>query len=215
LLVGRELQKEYGQDPQVVFTMPILVGLDGVQKMSKSLNNSIGIKDSPQEMFGKIMSISDELMFRYYEFCTDLSVSDINGLRQAVLSGNRHPRMVKVELAKLIIGDFHSPAAAAAAEHEFNRIFQQKLDPDDLEEKRLPQSQEKIRLAKVITQFGLAPSVAEANRLIEQGAVTWNNERVSSVKAELDCSEPVTHILKVGKRRFVKVVVESNPSPQT
>ena len=215
LLVGRELQKEYGQEPQVVLTMPILEGLDGVQKMSKSLNNYIGIKDSPQEMFGKIMSVSDDLMFRYYELCTDLRGSEINGLRQDIISGKKHPRMVKVELAKRIIGDFHSPEAALAAEQEFNRIFREKLDPENLEEKRLHQAQEKIRLAKLIAQFGLAPSVAEANRLIEQGAVTWNNERVSSIRAELDCSVPVTHILKVGKRRFVKVVVESNSSPQT
>jgi tyrosyl-tRNA synthetase len=215
LLVGRELQKEYGQEPQVVLTMPILEGLDGVQKMSKSLNNSIGIKDSPQEMFGKIMSISDELMFRYYELCTDLRVSAINGLRQDILSGKKHPRMVKVELAKRIICDFHSPEAALAAEQEFNRIFREKRDPEDIEEKRLHQAPDKVRLAKLIAQFGLAPSVAEANRLIEQGAVTWNNERVSSIRAELDCSVPVTHILKVGKHRFVKVVVESNPSPQS
>ncbi len=215
LLVGRELQKEYGQEPQVVLTMPILEGLDGVQKMSKSLNNYIGIKDSPQEMFGKIMSISDELMFRYYELCTDVRISEINELRQDIASGKRHPRMVKAELAKLIIRDFHSPEAAVAAEQEFNRIFKQKKDPEDIEEKRLRWSDEKIRLAKLIAQFGLATSATEAHRLIEQGAVTWNNERVSNIKAELDCSVPTTHILKVGKRRFVKVIVESNSSPQS
>ena len=215
LLVGRELQKEYGQEPQVVLTMPILEGLDGVQKMSKSLNNYIGIKDSPQEMFGKIMSISDELMFRYYELCSDVRMSEINELRQDIVSGKRHPRMVKVELAKLIIRDFHSPEAAVAAEQEFNRIFQQKLDPEEIEEKRLLPSREKIRLAKLIAQFGLATSATEAHRLIEQGAVTWNNERVSNTRVELDCSIPATHILKVGKRRFVKVIVESNPRPQS
>ena len=215
LLVGRELQKEYGQEPQVVLTMPILEGLDGVQKMSKSLNNSIGIKDSPQEMFGKIMSISDELMFRYYELCSDVRMSEINELRQDIVSGKRHPRMVKAELAKLIIRDFHSPEAAVAAEQEFNRIFRQKMDPEDIEEKRLHGSHQKIRLAKLIAQFGLAPSATAAHRLIEQGAVTWNNERVSNIRAELDCSIPTTHILKVGKRRFVKVIVESNSGPQS
>ena len=212
LLVGREIQKEYGQEPQVVLTMPILEGLDGVQKMSKSLNNYIGIKESPQEMFGKIMSISDDLMFRYYELCTDLRPLEIKGLRQEVLSGEKHPRTVKAELAKLIIRDFHSQEAALAAEQEFNRIFQQRLDPEDLEEKRLQVSQAKIRLAKLIAQFGLSSSVAEANRLIEQGAVTWNNERISNVKAELDCSAQATYILKVGKRRFVKIIVESSLS---
>ena len=215
LLVGRELQREFGQEPQVVLTMPILEGLDGVQKMSKSLNNYIGIKESPGEMFGKIMSISDELMFRYYELCTDLRLPEIKGLRADVMSGKKHPREVKAELARLIIRDFHSLEAALAAEQEFDRIFRKRLNPEDLEEQILPLSNEKIRLAKLIAQFGLAPSVAEANRLIEQGAITWNNERVSNVKVALDCSTLATHILKVGKRRFIKIIVESGPSLQS
>ncbi|MFN8009591.1 MAG: tyrosine--tRNA ligase, partial [Terriglobia bacterium] len=213
LIVGRELQKEYAQKPQVVLTMPILEGLDGVQKMSKSLNNYVGIKDPPQEMFGKIMSITDELMYRYYELCTDLSLTEIHQLRQDVLSGTKHPRSVKAQLAKRIIQDFHSREAAEIAEQEFNRIFQQKLDPDDIEEKKIRLGSEKIRLTKLIVKWGMAPSVAEANRLIQQGGVTWNNSRISNIKAELDCSVEATHVIKVGKRRFVKVVVESNPSP--
>jgi tyrosyl-tRNA synthetase len=123
--------------------------------------------------------------------------------------------MVKAELAKLIIRDIHSPQAAVAAEQEFNRIFKQKMDPEDIEERRVRWSDEKIRLAKLIAQFGLATSASEAHRLIEQGAVTWNNERVSNTRAELDCSVPTTHILKVGKLRFVKVIVESNSRPQS
>ncbi len=136
LLVGRELQKEYGQEPQIVLTMPILEGLDGVQKMSKSLNNYIGIKEAPKEMFGKVMSIPDTMMFRYYELCTDWPVSKIDALREDISHGRKHPKQAKTELAKLIIRDFHSTEEANRAEEEFNRVFQQGLVPDNIEEKQ-------------------------------------------------------------------------------
>jgi tyrosyl-tRNA synthetase len=207
LLVGRELQKEYGQDPQVVLTTPLIEGLDGVQKMSKSLGNYIGINDSPQVMFGRIMSISDNLMYRYYEVCTDLSLSQIDQLKADVAAGRQHPRNVKAELAKLIVSDFHSVEAARQAEDEFNRIFQQRTFPDEAEIKVLPLNSEHIRLSKLIAKLGLAGSVMEATRLMEQGAVVLNNERTTNLKAELDQSQPGIYILKVGKRRFTKIVV--------
>jgi tyrosyl-tRNA synthetase len=207
LLVGRELQKEYGQEPQVVLTMPLLEGLDGVQKMSKSLNNYIGIKESAKEMFGKVMSIPDALMYRYYELCTDWPISKIEGLRQEVSNGKKHPKEAKTELAKLIIRDFHSGREANQAEEEFNRIFQQGLAPDNIEEKHLEVKPERVRLSKLIAQLGLASSVTEANRLIEQEAVSLNDQKISNVKAELDLALPGTFILKVGKRRFLKLVV--------
>jgi tyrosyl-tRNA synthetase len=207
LLVGRELQKEYEQEPQVIMTMPILVGLDGVQKMSKSLNNYIGIKESAREMFGKLMSIPDDRMYDYYELCTDMKTRDVSLLRQSLLEGKKHPREAKVELAKLIIRDFHSGQEADQAEEEFNRVFQQKLQPEEIEERRLSASVEKIRLTKLIAQLGLTNSVTEANRLIEQDAVMLNDQKVSNVKAELDLSQEATYVLKVGKRRFLKLVI--------
>ncbi len=209
LLVGRELQKEYAQEPQIVLTMPILEGLDGVQKMSKSLNNYVGIKESPQEMFGKIMSISDDLMYRYFELCTDLTYSEIKQMRRDVAAGIQHAKNVKAILAKSIIKDFHSVQAANQAEEEFSRVFSQGLIPDQIQEKKFPISLGKVRLPKLIAQLGLASSVTEAHRLIEQEAVSVNDQKVTSVKAELNFSEPSVYILRVGKRRFVKVVVES------
>jgi tyrosyl-tRNA synthetase len=209
LLIGRELQKEYGQEPQIVFTMPILEGLDGIQKMSKSLNNYIGIQEPPNEMFGKIMSIPDRLMYRYYELCTDWRLSETELLRQAIETGQKHPKEAKVQLAKLIISDFHSAAEADRAEEEFNRVFQQGLTPEKLEERQLSAAAEKVRLGKLIAQLGLASSAAEAYRLIEQEAVSLNDEKVTSVKAELDLSLPATYVLKVGKRRFLKLMIVS------
>ena len=207
LLVGRELQKEYEQEPQVIMTMPILVGLDGVQKMSKSLNNYVGLKESAREMFGKLMSMPDDRMYDYYELCTDMESRDVSLLRQSLLEGKKHPREAKVELAKLIIRDFHSAQEADLAEEEFNRVFQQKLQPEEIEERRLSASVEKIRLTKLIAQLGLTNSVTEANRLIEQDAVMLNDQKVSNVKAELDLSQEATYVLKVGKRRFLKLVI--------
>ena len=208
LLVGREFQKEYGQEPQVVMTTPLIEGLEGVQKMSKSLGNYVGITDPPQEMFGKIMSISDDLMYRYYEFCTDLSLAEIERIRQDVAAERRHPKDVKAKLAKIIVSEFHSAQAASEAEEEFNRIFAQRMNPEQMDEKIVPHSTGKIHMSKLISQLGLASSRTEAIRLIEQGAVSWNDQKVTDSKAELDLSQPSSYILRVGKRRFVKVTVE-------
>jgi tyrosyl-tRNA synthetase len=208
LLVGRELQKEYGQEPQIVLTTPILEGLDGVQKMSKSLDNYVGINASPKEMFGKIMSINDELMYRYYLLCTDFTVAQIDQIRRDVAEGRKHPMTAKAELAKSIIKNFHSTEAANEAEEEFNRVVRQHLTPMQIEERVFPVSTENIRLPKLIAQLGLASSVAEAIRLMEQEAVTLNNEKVTDVKADLDLSRPTQYTLKVGKRRYMRISVE-------
>jgi len=208
LLVGRELQREYGQDPQVLVMLPLLEGLDGVQKMSKSLGNYIGIQEPASEIFGKVMSISDDLMYRYYELCTDLTSPEVDRIRNRVARGSLHPKAAKVDLAKRIVREFHSRQAADRAEEEFHRIHSQRLLPDNMEEKRLPVSQERLRLSKLMVRVGLAASVGQAVRLISQGAVSLNQEKATDVKAEMDCSQPSSSVLRVGKRGFVKVIVE-------
>src|SRR5207248_3861552 len=204
LLMGRNLQREYGQEAQVVITTPLLEGTDGVQKMSKSLGNYIGINETPQEMFGKVMSISDGLMWRYYELCTDLRADEIAALRASAERGERNPRDIKVELAKRIIKDFHSAEDARRAEEEFNRIFRQKQSPDEVEERII--KAERIALTHLLVELGLAASNAEARRLIEQGGVSVDGERCTVVNEILLLSpdKPAREI-KVGKRRFFRV----------
>lgn len=201
LLMGRNLQREYQQEPQVIMTTPLLEGLDGVQKMSKSLGNYIGIDEPPFEMFGKTMSISDELMWRYYELLTDLSADEINALRSECESGDENPRNLKVQLAKSIIKDFHSQRAATEAEEEFNRRFVQKEIPDEIEEKQIASGS--YNLAELLAQTNLAASKKEAKRLIEQGGVKLNGEKVSNTGAEIELKEEI--LLQVGKRKFLKV----------
>ncbi|MCA1556280.1 MAG: tyrosine--tRNA ligase [Acidobacteria bacterium] len=204
LLMGRNLQREYGQEAQVCVIMPLLEGTDGVQKMSKSLGNYIGINEPPQEMFGKVMSISDELMWRYYELLTDLRAEEIAGLRAATKAGERNPRDLKVELAKRIITDFHSSSAADDAEEEFNRIFRRKETPEVVEEHLV--KAERMTLTHLLVEVGVATSKAEARRLIEQGGVTVDGERCTVVNEILLLSpdKPAREI-KVGKRRFLRV----------
>jgi tyrosyl-tRNA synthetase len=203
LLVGRNLQREYGQEAQVCVITPLLEGTDGVQKMSKSLGNYIGINEPPSVMFGKVMSISDALMWRYYELLTDLSVEEINALREAAERGERNPRDLKVELAQHIIKDFHSAQAAREAADEFDRIFKQKLAPDEIEERTV--SAAKWKLPRLLVEALLAASMAEARRLIEQGGVYVDGERCTRTDFELDLSEGRTALIQVGKRRFLRV----------
>ncbi|HEY0320872.1 MAG TPA: tyrosine--tRNA ligase [Pyrinomonadaceae bacterium] len=203
LLVGRNLQREYGQEAQVCIIMPLLEGTDGVQKMSKSLDNYIGIDEPSQEMFGKVMSISDALMWRYYELLTDLHPDEIASLRTQAESGERNPRDLKVELARRIITDFHSAQAADEAEAEFNRIFKQKQTPDEVEERTV--SSAKWKLARLLVETALAASVAEARRLIEQGGVRLGGERVTDVNYGVDLSAGRDILIQVGKRRFLRV----------
>lgn len=201
LLMGRNLQREYEQEPQVIMTTPLLKGLDGVQKMSKSLNNYIGIDETPNEMFGKVMSISDELMWEWYELLTDLTPSEIGALRSKCANGEENPRNVKVNLAKSIIKDFHSPDAAREAEEKFNRRFVKKEIPDEIEETQFAAG--KYNLPELLTQTNLVASKGEARRLIEQGGVKINGEKATDAKAEIDLKDEI--LLQVGKRKFLKV----------
>jgi len=197
LLMGRNLQREYGQESQVAMITPLLEGTDGVQKMSKSLGNYIGINESPQEMFGKVMSISDELMWRYYELCTDLSLPEIEALKRS----ERNPRDAKADLAKRIVADFHSDAEAGAAEEQFNLMFRNKQAPDDVEERTVTVGPWK--LPRLLVELQLAPSMAEARRLVEQGGVYVDGERASQADLHVSGDKPL--LLQVGKRRFVRV----------
>jgi tyrosyl-tRNA synthetase len=204
LLVGRDLQREYGQESQVVLTMPLLEGLDGVQKMSKSLGNYIGINEAPNEQFGKVMSISDDLMFRYYELLTDVPLAEIQRLKQNIAEGKHHPMDAKAALAVRIISDYHGAAAGEAAREEFNRVFRKKEVPEDIETKEVSLAAGPIRLTKLLASVGLAPSNTEAQRLIESGAVHMNDQRVTDPKAEI--AQPGEYLFKVGKRRFLRVI---------
>ncbi len=201
LLMGRNLQREYQQEPQVIITTPLLKGLDGVQKMSKSLNNYIGIDEAPNEMFGKVMSISDDLMWEYYEFLTDLSPTEIEALK----SSGENPRNIKVKLAKFIIRDFHSAEAADAAESDFIARFVKKEIPDRIEEAAIAGGS--YNLAELLVQTNLAPSKKEARRLIEQGGVKLNGEKVSNIGAEIELKNEI--LLQVGKRKFLKIKTNS------
>ena len=205
LLVGRDLQREYGQESQIVLTMPLLEGLDGVQKMSKSLGNYIGINEDPKDQFGKVMSISDELMFRYYELLTEIPLAEIQTLRREMASGKRHPMEIKGDLAVRIITDYHGADAANAAREEFNRIFRKREIPEDIETKEISLGSGPMRLSKLMAAVNLAPSVTEAQRLLESGAVHMNDQRITDVKAEI--SAPGEYFFKVGKRRFLRLLV--------
>lgn len=202
LLMGRNLQREYEQEPQVIITTPLLEGLDGVQKMSKSLGNYIGIDEAPNEMFGKVMSISDELMWRWYELLTDLTPSEISNLRSEISNG-KNPRDTKVNLAKSIIADFHSQDAANAAEEEFVKRFVQKEVPDEVEEKTIAGGS--YALAQLLADTGLAASKGEARRLIEQGGVKINGEKATAANAEIAIDGDGV-LVQVGKRKFLKIM---------
>ena len=202
LLMGRNLQREFDQEPQVILTTPLLEGLDGVNKMSKSLGNYIGIEEPPTEMFGKVMSISDDLMWRYYELLTDVPSDQLTALKSRCESGDENPRNAKVDLAKRIITDFHSNEAAAEAEEDFNRRFVKKEIPDEIEEKQVAAGI--YKLAELVAETGLAASKGEARRLIEQGGVKVNGEKATNSAAEIAIEDSET-LLQVGKRKFLKV----------
>jgi tyrosyl-tRNA synthetase len=203
LLLGRNLQREYDQESQVAMILPLLEGTDGVQKMSKSLGNYIGINEPAQEIFGKVMSISDAMMWRYYELCTDLSPDQIKTLKSSTEAGGRNPRDLKVELAKSIVADFHSRDEADRAEEEFNLIFRRKQVPDDIPEQTIQSGSWK--LPKLLVETGLAPSMGEARRLIEQGGVSIDGEKYSQASSELTLETDAARLIQVGKRRFLRV----------
>jgi tyrosyl-tRNA synthetase len=216
LLVGRDLQREYGQAPQVVITLPLLEGLDGVQKMSKSLGNYVGIDEPAKEIFGKLMSISDGLMLRYYELLTDISPGELSRLQQDLSQGRKHPRQVKEDLAKEIVARYHSREAAEHEAREFIRVLREKEVPEDIEEVALYKSStgpgsgagtpvESYVLPHLLKAAGAAGTTSDARRLINQGAV-----KIDGVKAEdvnLELAPGKTYLLQVGKRRFKKVTL--------
>ncbi len=206
LLVGRQLQEAYGQEPQIVLTMPLLEGLDGVQKMSKSLGNTIAIHDPPGEMFGKLMSISDELMWRYFELLSFRPLREIEALRAAVATG-RNPRDAKIELALEIVARFHGQAAAAGAQADFAARFQRGALPSDLPQSEIEVDGSSARLAAVLKALGLVASTSEATRKIIEGAVRVDQQRIEEPRHELRAG--ATYIVAVGKRAIAKVRLRS------
>ena len=201
LLVGRELQRAYGQESQIVLTTPILEGLDGVNKMSKSLGNAVGIHEPPMEMYGKIMSISDDMMWRYYELLTDVSSAEIGKMKQDATSGAAHPMTLKKNLARTIVADFHSSDAAAKAGEDWAKQFQSREVPDSIEEveaaiETTPDG--KVRLDKLLAKIGLADSVSDASRKLKQKSVKVNGEVVAVPLAAIDLRVPFT--VQVGRK---------------
>ncbi|HTT17648.1 MAG TPA: tyrosine--tRNA ligase [Candidatus Sulfotelmatobacter sp.] len=193
LLVGRELQRTYGQESQVVLTTPILEGLDGVQKMSKSLGNAIGIHETPIEMYGKVMSISDEMMWRYYELLTDVQVTEIEQMKR-----DAHPMQAKKDLARRIVADFHSAEAAAKAGEDWAKQFQKDEVPEDIEETEVEAPGNRLRIDKLLARIGLAGSVSDAGRMVKQGAVRVNGATVNDPTTVIDISS--RPVLQVGRK---------------
>jgi tyrosyl-tRNA synthetase len=198
LLVGRELQRAYGQESQVVLTTPILEGLDGVQKMSKSFGNAIGIHEPALEMYGKVMSISDEMMWRYYELLTDVLQVQIDDLKKGVQTGERHPMEIKKSLARLIVTDFHSHDAAERADRDWATQFQEHSVPDRVLEVAIEITESGVRLDKLLARVDLAESVSDAGRKLKQGAVRVNGEVQTNPVTRIDLSQPV--MLQVGRK---------------
>ena len=206
LLVHREIQREYGLPGQAVLTMPILVGLDGSRKMSKSLGNYIGITEPPGEMFGKIMSIPDELMWSYYELLTDRTPGDIAALKAEASSGKKHPMDVKMQLAREVIAPFHGQDAAGKAAENFQRVFRDRQSPEEAPVKKIAVNGAK-KLTALLVELQLIASKSEAERLIKQGGVEIDGTRIDDPRKDVDLSKPAEFLLRAGKKKFVKVVV--------
>jgi tyrosyl-tRNA synthetase len=208
LLMGRSLQKDFGQDPQIALTTPILEGLDGIQKMSKSLDNYIGVYESPREMFGKTMSIPDELMIRYFRLVTKVPVEEVCRLEESLARGNIHPRDLKMRLGWEIVRIYHDEQQADSAREEFIKMFQKKEAPDNIPEMSLSQlpgvNNNTVELVSLLVNAGLAPSRGEARRLIEQGGVKLNDIKITDIQSVLTLKDG--DIIKVGKRKFVKFI---------
>lgn len=204
LLVGRELQKQYGQEQQVIMTMPILEGLDGVQKMSKSLGNYVGITDAPDEMFGKLMSISDELMWRYFELLSFKPMSEIDALRASIAEG-ANPRDIKFELCRELVGRFHSLEAGDAAQQNFISRFRKNEIPDEMPEVQVSVAGDGIMIGNLLKEIGLVSSTSEAMRMIKQGAVKLDSQKVEDKGLVLNVGQ--TLICQVGKRKFARAIL--------
>ncbi|HNX49820.1 MAG TPA: tyrosine--tRNA ligase [Thermoanaerobaculaceae bacterium] len=210
LLVGRDLMGKLGLPAQIVMTLPLLEGLDGVEKMSKSLGNYVGVEDPPEEMFGKLMSISDQLMWKYWTLLTDLDPAGVAALQRAVAGGERHPMDVKFELARTITADFHDASAAKAAEAHFRSVHQRREVPDEVPDLRLVSTEPTIVLTRLLALSKMASSNAEARRLVEQGGVRLEGEVVRDPQAVVITTPGRAYLLQVGKRRFVRVRFETN-----
>jgi tyrosyl-tRNA synthetase len=202
LLMGRDVQKVYGQEQQVVMTLPLLEGTDGILKMSKSYNNYIGVDDAPADMFGKVMSISDELMWKYYELLSSRSLDEIRGLQDTVLQGGLHPMEAKMGLAGEMVERFHGKQEAALAREGFTRVFKDKALPEDIPEVSL--DLDRPWICSVLKESSMVQSTSEAKRLVAQGAVSIDEEKISDSEQIL---EKGTYIIKVGKRRFARVTI--------
>jgi tyrosyl-tRNA synthetase len=207
LLVHREIQREYGLPGQAILTMPILVGLDGSRKMSKSLGNYVGITEAPGEIFGKIMSIPDELMWPYYELVTDRTPQEIAALKKEVSGGALHPMDAKMRLAQEVIADFHGEAAASKAAENFQRVFRDRQAPVESAIEKLPRGPAK-KLTALLVDLKMAPSKAEGERLIKQKAVEIDGVTIDDPRKDIDLSKPAEFLIRAGKKKFVRIVVE-------
>lgn len=210
LLVGRDLQRSYGQEPQCVLTVPLLEGTDGVNKMSKSLDNYIAFEDSPREMFGKTMRVSDPLMLRYYELLTDVAAGDLETMKADMACGKVNPRDLKVRLAKTFVERFHGAAQARAAEDEFNRVFVSKGLPDEMPVHEVSRArfQGEVDVPALLKDFELAPSTSEARRLVRGGAVEIGGEKIKDIRVRIDGKPGQEIVVKAGKKKFAKFVLQ-------
>lgn len=204
LLVGRDLQREYGQEPQVIITFPLLVGTDGVEKMSKSYNNYIGITDTAKDIYGKTLSIPDSLIYTYFELTTDVSNEQLNEIKASLENSSVNPRDIKRKLARKLVAMYHDENEAINAEREFDEIFVKKGLPDEIPEFVVDENQQKIEILELMILTKTAPSKGEARRLVTQGGVSLNGEKISDVKFVVDIKSG--DILKVGKRNFIKLI---------
>jgi len=207
LLMGREIQREYGQEAQVALMMPILVGLDGQRKMSKSLGNYVGITEPPGEMFGKLMSMPDDLMWPYYDLLTDRKPEEIAAIKKEVSSGKMHPMDIKMRLAQEVIAGFHGGEAAAKAGEEFQRVFRDRQAPEEAPVRTLPRGPAK-KLTALLVELHAIASRSEAERLIKQGGVEIDGARVEDPRRDVDLSKPREFLLRVGKKKFLRIIVE-------
>jgi tyrosyl-tRNA synthetase len=223
LLVGREIQREFGQEPQVIITLPLLEGLDGIEKMSKTLDNHVGIDEPPGEIFGKIMSVSDPLMYRYYELLTDIALVEIEGWKKEAAQRRINPRDLKFDLARRIVADFWGEGEARKAAAAFERVFKRREVPEEIEEKTIDpaawrakakqagqkatKSIESIEIVDLLLDLGILPSRGEAKRVIRQGGVSLDGRRVEDIAFRLDLRQKSEYILKVGKRKFLKLII--------
>lgn len=205
LLVGRDIQREFGIEPQIILTMPLLVGTDGVEKMSKSYNNYIGISDTPQEIFGRTLSIPDSLIFNYYELASDVSNEELNNIKKELDNPETNPRNLKRLLAKKLVEMYHSKKDAETAEEEFDKIFIKKEIPDDIPQFIINNGIKEINILDLITKVNFAPSKGEARRLVIQGGVSIKGEIISDINATIKIENDL--ILKVGKRKFIKLII--------